>query len=399
MSPRTRLLVALVSTGLIGYVAVGSLLARVLGDTSYGQLAIFNEVIRLVLDAYVEPVDVDRAMAGARLGMTDALDGDSAYLDAEQFARYQQATVEQDAEVGVILTRRFAFLMVVTVRPGSTAEEAGLRTGDLIKSIDGRHTRPLPALVGQSLLRGAPGSSVTLGILRAGADPFEISVTRERILPVPPEGRMLDETTGYLRVFDLNPDTGAALHTQIEVLTREGASRMILDLRDAAFGKPADAVSVAELFMDGGLVATRVGRRVNETRLEADPARRAWDGPLVVLVNSGTSGPGEIVAAALAETAEAPLVGEHTFGRAAVSHPVPLPVGGLVLTTAKYMSPAGISIHGSGLEPSVLVAASDPHEDTGDEEEAEAPRPDRILERALEVLAESGEDVEEKAAA
>jgi carboxyl-terminal processing protease len=395
MSSRARLLVALASTFLIGYVAVGSLLARVLGDTSYGQLAIFNEVIRLVLDAYVEPVDVERAMAGARLGMTDALDGDSAYLDAEQLARYQRSTGDQDAEVGVILTRRFAFLMVVAVRPGSSAEEAGLRTGDLIKSIDGRHTRPLPAVVGQSLLRGAPGSSVTLGVLRAGADPFEISVTRERILTTSPEGRMLDETTGYLRVFDLTPDTGGALGTQIEVLAKEGATRMVLDLRDAAFGDPADAVSVAELFMDGGLVATRVGRRVKETRLEADPARRAWAGPLVVLVDSGTAGPGEIVAGALADTAETPLVGERTFGRAAVSRVVPLPVGGLVLTEAKYMSPSGISIHGSGLQPSVPVAAADPHEDAGDD--AETPRPDRILERALEVLAET--TAEERAAA
>jgi carboxyl-terminal processing protease len=400
MSPRTRLFVALVSTGLIGYVAVGSLLARVLGDTSYGQLAVFNEVIRLVLDAYVEPVDVDRTMAGARLGMTDALDGDSAYLDAEQFAQYQRsaADTDTDADVGVVLTRRFAFLMVVAVRPGSMAEEAGLRTGDLIKSIDGRHTRPLPAVVGQSLLRGAPGSSVTLGILRAGADPFEVSVTRERILPALPEGRMLDETTGYLRVYDLNPETGGALHTQIEVLKKEGATRMVLDLRDAAFGEPADGVSVAELFMDGGLVATQVGRRVNEARLEADPTRRAWDGPLVVLVNSGTAGPGEIAAAALADTAEAPLVGEHTFGRAAESRPIPLPVGGLVLTAAKYMSPSGISIHGSGLEPSVPVAASDPHDGDAVDEEGTAPRPDRILERALEVLAES-DSVEEKAAA
>ena len=87
MSHRTRLLVALVSTGLIGYIAVGSLLGRVLGDTSYGQLAIFNEVVRLVIDSYVEPVNVDRAMAGARLGMSDALDGDSSYLDAEELRR------------------------------------------------------------------------------------------------------------------------------------------------------------------------------------------------------------------------------------------------------------------------------------------------------------------------
>jgi carboxyl-terminal processing protease len=390
MSPRTRLLVALVSTGLVGYLAVGSLLTRVLGDTSYGQLAIFNEVIRLVLDAYVEPVNVDRAMAGARLGMTDALDGDSAYLDAEQFERYLQPAPEQDAEVGLVLTRRFAFLMVVAARPGSPAEEAGLRTGDIVKSIDGRHTRPLPAVVGQWLLRGAPGSTVTLGVLRAGADPFEVSVTRERILPAPPEGRMLDETTGYLRVTEFTPDTGDELRTKIDVLKGDGASQMVLDLRDAAWGDPADAAPVAELFMDGGPVATRVGRRVSETVLEADAARSAWSGPLVVLVDSGTAGPGEIVAAALADSAQVPLVGEHTFGRAAESTPVALPEGGLVLTVAKYMSPAGLSIHGTGLDPSVLVS-EDRDEDAVDEDEPEAALPDRILEKALEVLSERSE--------
>ncbi len=136
MSHRARLLLALVSTGLIGYIAVGSLLARVLGDTSYGQLAIFNEVVRLVIDSYVEPVNVDRAMAGARLGMADALDGDSSYLDAEEFRLYQQPRTESDAEVGLVLTRRFSFVMVVAARPGSPAEKAGLRPGDLLKTID-----------------------------------------------------------------------------------------------------------------------------------------------------------------------------------------------------------------------------------------------------------------------
>jgi carboxyl-terminal processing protease len=396
MSPRARLLVALVSTGLISYVAVGSLLTRVLGDTSYGQLSIFNEVIRLVLDAYVEPVNVERAMAGARLGMTDALDGDSAYLDAEQYARQEKPADEQEADVGLILTRRFGFLMVVAARPGSPAEAAGLRTGDLVKSIDGRHARPVPAAIGQQLLRGAPGSSVALSILRAGTDPFDVSVIRERILPRAPEGRMLDEATGYLRVSDFDGDTGDALRTQIDALKGDGATQMVLDLRDAAWGDPADGAAVAELFMDGGLVTTRVGRRVEEAVIEADPARSTWDGPLVILVDSGTAGPGEIVAAALADSAQTPLVGEHTFGRAASSSLVPLPEGGLVLTVAKYMSPSGISIHGTGLEPSVPVAASDPLETGTEEEGPEASRPDRILERAIEVL---GETTQEKVAA
>jgi carboxyl-terminal processing protease len=387
MSHRARLFVALVSTGLIGYVAVGSLLGKALGDTSYGQLAIFNEVVRLVIDAYVEPVNLDRAMAGARLGMSDALDGDSSYLDPEQWKLVQQAPAETDAEIGVVLTRRFAFVMVVAARPGSPAARAGLRAGDLLKSIDERHTRPMPALVAERLLRGAPGSSVKLSVLRAGAEPFELTVVRERIAPAAASGRMLDAATGYVRVSDFTPRTAEDVRALVEGLRRSGAERLVLDLRDAAWGAPADGVKVAELFLQGGPVGKLVGRRQEETLLQADASRSAWSGPLVVLVTNGTAGPGEIVAAALADAGSAKLVGEHTFGRAAVSKTVALPEGGLVLTVAKYMSPKGTSIHGQGLAPTVPVEDED-----GDEEPAEgAARPDRILEKALEVLKQPAE--------
>ncbi len=387
MSHRARLFVALVSTGLIGYVAVGSLLGKALGDTSYGQLAIFNEVVRLVIDAYVEPVNLDRAMAGARLGMSDALDGDSSYLDPEQWKLVQQAPAETDAEIGVVLTRRFAFVMVVAARPGSPAARAGLRAGDLLKSIDERHTRPMPALVAERLLRGAPGSSVKLSVLRAGAEPFDLTVVRERIAPAAAAGRMLDAATGYVRVSDFTPRSAEDVRAQVESLRRSGAERLVLDLRDAAWGAPADGVKVAELFLQGGPVGKLVGRRQEETLLQADASRSAWSGPLVALVTNGTAGPGEIVAAALADAGRAKLVGEHTFGRAAVSKTVPLPEGGLVLTVAKYMSPKGTSIHGQGLAPAVPVEDED-----GDEEPAEgAARPDRILEKALEILKQPAE--------
>jgi carboxyl-terminal processing protease len=131
MSHRARLFVAVVSTSLM---AVGSLLNRVMGDTTYGQLSVFGEVIRLVLDAYVEPINLDRTMAGATLGLTDALDGDSAYLTAEELKTQQLPLKESEADIGAVLTRRYAFLMVVSTRPGSPADKAGLRSGDILSA-------------------------------------------------------------------------------------------------------------------------------------------------------------------------------------------------------------------------------------------------------------------------
>jgi carboxyl-terminal processing protease len=273
------------------------------------------------------------------------------------------------------------------------AEKAGLRPGDLVKSIDDRHTRPMPAVVAERLLRGAPGSSVELGILRAGADPFEVSVVRERVVPTAAQGRMLEEGTGYVKVADFTSGTAEDVRTQLEALERGGAERLLLDLRNAAWGAPADGAKVAELFLRGGPVAKLVGRRAEEELLQADAARSAWSGPLAVLVDNGTAGPGEIVAAALLDSGRARLVGEHTFGRASVAKAVPLPEGGLLLTVAKYVSPKGTSIHGQGLEPSVPVS-SRREEDEG---RPEGETPDRILEKALEVVKE-GANAEKEAA-
>ena len=356
MSHRTRLMVALASTLVIGYVFVGTLLGRVLGDTSYGQLAIFNEVVRLVLEAYVEPVNLDRAMAGARLGLTEALDGDSAYLDAEEFRLFQQPAKDGDAEVGLVLTRRFGYLMAVAARPGSPAERAGIRPGDVVKSIEGRHTRPLAVPTGERLLRGAPGSVVKLVLLRAGGDPIDLSLTRERLTPAPPRSRLLEDGAGYLKIAEFPSRVADDVRGEVESLKRSGAKRLVIDLRGAAFGAPGEGVKVAEIFVRGGVVAKLSSARGAEQLLQGDPARVAWEGPLCVLVDNGTSGAAEIVAGAIKDAGRGELVGEPTFGRAAVQKAVPLPEGGLLLTTGKYSTPKGTSIHGRGLSPSVAVA-------------------------------------------
>jgi carboxyl-terminal processing protease len=379
MSPRTRLLVALVSTVLIGYIAVGSLLGRVLGDTTYGQLSVFNEVVRLVLEAYVEPVNLDRAMAGARLGLTDALDGDSAFLDEEEMKLYNQAG-KDDADVGLLLSRRGPFLMVVSTRVGSPAEKAGMKAGDVIKTIDGRQSRPLSAPIGQRLLRGAPGSVVKLTLLRAGSDSVDVSLVRERGIQAHPQGRVLSDGTGYVKVPEIDPRTPDDLRTELDSLRRGGARALILDLRGAGFGSPADGVKVAELFLKGGVVTKLAGSKYPEQIFSADAARSAWALPMAVLIDTGTAGPAEVVAAAVLDTSRGPVVGERTFGRAPLQKMVPLPDGGLLVTVAKYSSPKGTAIHGRGVEPSVAVEAQD------DDEEDGTPGRDLILEKAQELL-------------
>lgn len=393
MSPRTRLVVALASTALVAYVAAGSLLGHVLGDTSYGQLTVFNEVVRLVRDSYVEPVDLERTLGSAEMGLADALDGDSAYLDAENWRTLQQPAAH-DAEIGVTLTRRYSFLMIVAARPGSPAERAGLRAGDVVKTIDGRHSRTIPLPLGERLLRGAPGSLVKLGIMRSRAEPLELTVVRERPGPVPPESRRLEQGPGYVRVRDFGPQTADDVRARLLELAREGAPSLVLDLRDVATGSPEEAVKVAELFVSSGVLARLAGRRQTEQVWKADPARHAWDRPVVALIDTGTAGPAEILAAALADAERARLVGQHTFGRAGVQKTLPLPEGALVLTVAKYLTPKGEPIHGKGIEPNESVAA--PRDDEGDEgaDGASAPdsaaRPraaDPVLERALQLLA------------
>jgi carboxyl-terminal processing protease len=381
MSPRGRLGIALASTLLVGYVALGSLLGRVLGDTTYGQLALFNEVLRIVLDAYVEPVNVDRAMNGARVGLTDALDGDSAYLDAEEFQAYQAGGRENDAEIGVILSRRVSFLMVVTTRAGSPADKAGIRPGDLVKTIDGKHSRPLSAVEGQRLLRGAPGSVVKLALLRVNSDPISVDVVRERLTPIPATGRMLDGGAAYVKVGEFTSKVTDEVRADVEGFKRAGARQLVLDLRGAGHGELSEGVKMAELFMKGGVVAKVAGAKAEEQVLNADPARSVWDRPMAVLTDNGTSGAGEIVAAALLDAGRASVVGEATFGRAPIQRAVVLPEGGLVLTVARYLSPKGTAIHGKGVTPSVPV------QDRADDDSAEGtPAGDPILEKALEVL-------------
>jgi len=222
---------------------------------------------------------------------------------------------------------------------------------------------------------------VKLTLLRAGSDPIELSLVRERLAAPAVKGRVLDGGTGYVKVPEIHGRAAEEIRGEIETLRRAGARTLVLDMRGAAFGSPADGVKVAELFLKGGVVAKLSGAKHAEEVLSADPARSAWDLPVAALVDTGTAGAGELVAAALLDTGRGEVVGQRTFGRASFQKTVALPEGGLVVTVAKYASPKGTAIHGKGVEPSVEVELPD-----DEEGETTAAGRDLVLEKAIEVL-------------
>ncbi|MBN2371321.1 MAG: PDZ domain-containing protein [Vicinamibacteria bacterium] len=379
MSARGHLIVALISALLAAYVSLGWL-GMVLGDSAYTQLALFNEVLHIVLNAYVEPVDMERTMNGAQLGLTEALDGDSSFLSDADLAALKQPS--EEGEIGAVLTRRFGFLMVVAARADSPADRAGLRSGDIIKTIDGKHTHAVSVPIGESMLRGSPGSLVKLAVFRSGTDPLNFAIVREKIARAVPTSRMCEQSVGYLKIPELTAGTDDLAVVEITALKRDGANKLVLDLRGAAHGKPQEAAKIAALFMEGA-VARLSGRTAGEEVLATGAIRPEWRLPLTVLIDAGTAGAGEILAAALLDSGRAKLVGRRTFGRAAAQKTIPLERGALRLTVAHYLRLNGKPIHGEGIEPSVPVDSPQ-----GDESETESSG-DPILEKGIEVLLES----------
>lgn len=393
MSARSRLFVALVSTGLVGFLLVGSVMGRVWGDSAYGQLTLFNEVLRHVLDGYVDalaPERIDDALDASFMGLTDALDGDTAYLPPEDWRSYKEAQRAPEADTGIVLGRRYGFLVAVATRSGSPAEKAGVRKGDFIKTIDNRHTRSLSVPVGDRLLHGAPGSTVKLRLIRSRNEPVEVSIVRERIEPIAVRSRALADGIGYVRIPEFSNDTAKETREAVEAFKRAGVRKIVLDLRGTAYGPLAQGAAVAQLFVGTGVVARQTFKTDPEKATNAEASRVAWSGPLATLVDFGTAGASEIVSAALLDSGRSPVVGQRTYGRVGLQQPVPIDEGGMVVTVSRFVSPKGNVIHGKGVEPDVPVtlpaAASVDAED--DEPAVAEPKSgeDPVLDKALEIL-------------
>jgi len=393
MTARTRLWVLAISTPIIVFVLVGGYLGQALAkDDTYQHLRVFDDVVSHVVNNYVEEVDLKQAMRGAMRGLTDGLDVDSAFLNPDLVKAFESKDTPAAGELGIDLARGY-YLRVVSVRDGSPAAKAGIRTGDYLRAIDGRSTRDTSAFEGNRLLRGGAGSKVTLLVIRGSvSDPHEVAVNRERLSGAEVSSRMANASTGYIRVVEFTPNSAARIKQAVDALAKTGAARYVIDVRGTSRGDLDSGIEAARLFVRGATLAVRVSRdplarpdAKDKTRKDSIAAQ-ANDGtvaaPVVLLVDSGTSGAAELFAAALDGNNRAELVGERTIGRVARQQLVKLPDGsGLLLTSVRYLSPSSAAIHEKGLTPDVHVP--EPDVDFG----ADPPKVDAALDKAIERLA------------
>ena len=361
MTLKTRLTVLLISTPVLAFVIVGGLMGNASARTSedtFQHLAVFQDVVRLVMGSYVEEVKIDRVMEGAMRGLADSLDPDSAYLTPKQVRDVEAGATPPEGDVGVELTRSY-YLRVIASRDGSPAAKAGLATGDVVRAIDGKSTREMSVYEGTRLLRGQPGSKVVVTIIRSNAaDPHEVTLVREKPAGTLVNSRMLaNSDTGYIRIASFRGNVVADVKKHAAELTSSGAKSLILDVRRTADGSIENGVEAARLFVKSGTLTQRGSEQRGTTeKIDARPGDGAIDLPAVLLVSAGTTGAAEVFAAALDGNNRADLVGEHTLGRAGVQKLVKLPENrGLWLTYARYTTPAGEAIHGKGLRPDQAV--------------------------------------------
>jgi carboxyl-terminal processing protease len=385
MSNRSRALVLLISSPLLIFVVVGG----VMGETAtrqdtYQHLLVFKDVISLILNNYVEEVDVDRVMTGALKGLADGLDADSAFLEPSDVRAIDARLAPPGGDVGLTLTRQY-YLRVVASRDGSPAARAGLRPGDYVRTIDGRPTRDLSVFDGARLLAGASGTKVSLVVIRGNAaEPHTVDLVREPVAKdASISSRMAAADAGYVRVPAFTIGTGAALANAASALAKQGATKLVIDLRQTAEGSLESGLEAARRFVPSGTLSIRTARNGAKEEIKAAAGDGGVTLPVALLVNAGTSGAAEVFAAALVGNKRADLVGEPTHGRAGIQKLVRLPEGhGLWLTHASYLTPAGDAIHEKGLKPGIDV--EEPDVEFGSQ--PDPAKGDPILDKALEKL-------------
>jgi carboxyl-terminal processing protease len=353
--------VVLVVTVFLGVNSTGVSAASEPQDGAYRQINVYSEVLRHIQTDYVEQPNIKAVTNGALRGLLESLDADSSYLTPEDYKAYKSDKAGK-AQVGINVSKRYGYASVVSVIPGSPADKAGISDGDIIEAIGPADTRDISLAMIQLLLEGAPGTELTVSVVRPRKSaPDKIVMTR--VMPsLPPVTETMYENSSilYLKPGVLDHDHVQQIEAKLKSMPKAGNKKILLDLRDVAAGDMAEGTRLANFFLKDGTIAMLEGQKVEKQTFTADASKAVnVTAPLVVLVNRGTAGPAELTAAALLDNKRADLVGEKTFGEGAQQKTFELPDGAaLILSVAKYESPSGKKLQDEGVTPGVLVASN-----------------------------------------
>jgi carboxyl-terminal processing protease len=399
MSMKTKAAILVTSFAVLLFVVVGSLggVHASSNDGSYRQLQVYSEVLSRVRSEYVEEPNIPKVTDGALHGLLESLDSNSSYMTADAYKQYKTHKTEAKGDIGATFSKRFGYADVVSVLPGSPAEKAGIEATDIFESIEGQSTRDMSLPEIRDLLQGTPGSTLNVSVVRARrAEPQKVVITRDVVTIPPVSDKMMEDGIGYIKVDALTKGKAVEIAGKIKSLEKSGAKKLLLDLRGDADGNESEGVAVANLFLNHGTITYLQGQKYPREAFNADPAKAISSLPLAVLVNRGTAGAAEIVAAAVLENARGDVIGDKTFGDGSVQKTIDLPDGGaLILSIAKYYSPSGKAIQDNAVTPNVVVADEEDNALPEDEDETATPEQqeakpkvtqDDQLKKAVEVL-------------
>ncbi|MHB8655460.1 MAG: S41 family peptidase [Terriglobia bacterium] len=395
MNKRIRIFLISISCALLFYVALGGVLGRGNSSTekTYRDLGVYTEVLSRIKTDYVTEPNLKKVTGGAIRGLLESLDPYSTYFTPQEYQDYLAHPDPGPADVGIFISKKMGFATVVSVLPGSPAEKAGIKAGDLIDRVESNPARELSVVQIERMLAGPVGTSVTIAVVKeAQGEPQKMTLQRVPLAYPDVVANMVDGNTAYLRVATFNKGMSAEISRKLNELIASHADKVVLDLRNCAGGDVDEAVQTASLFMDKGLVTYAQGQRYPRQDFPAKPAGAVVKLPLAVLINQSTAGPAELVASAVLGNHRGDVVGVRSFGEGVVQKTIPVGDGsGLLLSVAKYYGSDGKAIIDNGVTPNVIESsrsesASLDEDNSSQGSEHFGDKDDRQLRKAIEVL-------------
>jgi carboxyl-terminal processing protease len=386
MNRAARIGILCASVAIFCYAGIGHVLGRTPDDKAYKSLTVYSEVLQKIQQDYVDEPNMHLVTAGSLHGLLESLDTQSSYLTPREYDEYKKKLQNAaTGETGLTLSKRFGYVIVISVLPDSPGTLAGIRSGDIFESIAGFTTRDMSIGQALNLLNGQTGTGVKVAVIRRGkATPDEVDIVRQKLAPSKIIVQKADPDIIVLRLPSLDPGRADEIRNRLLDAEKQGAHKVILDVRECGRGPVSEAVAAAKLFVSSGTLATLRGQTVSTQVFSADAGKVVWRGPVSVLTDATTSGAAEVLASAILANHRGDVVGERTFGLASEQKLITMDDGAaLILTVANYYNPSGKSILDEGVVPTEVVrAVAEDDSDTGDEETA-APTPDTAKEPGL----------------